>query len=386
MTAALVVNGYSAGWLRKGFPWVYPKEVVRGGAAPGAPVELRDGQGQVLGRGIADRGALAVRVFRHGEGPLDDDWLDGVLGAAVMLREAVVEEGTTGYRLVHAENDGLPGLRVDRWGDWLVVVLDSVSLRAMAERVTAWLVDRFAPKGVVLCFRGAERPGPELAAGEAPSGPVEVLERGLRYGVAPLEGPDVGLYADMRPVRAWLEPHWAGTRLLNLFAYTAAFSVSAGCHGAAEAVSVDLSSSILERARDNFLRNGLDPDAHRFEAEDVFKALDRFRRKGERFDRVIVDPPSFSRGRAPFAAKKDWPRLAAAAVRVLVDGGWLLVASNQGELSPRAFDGLVAEGVRKAKAGAQLLLATGQGPDFPAATSFPEGRYLKVRLYRVLRD
>jgi 23S rRNA (cytosine1962-C5)-methyltransferase len=172
-------------------------------------------------------------------------------------------------------------------------------------------------------------------------------------------------------------------RVLNLFAYTGMFSVAAARRGAREVVSVDLSRSVLDRLAANLRANGLAPDRYEQVAEDAVKALDRLRRTGRRFDRVILDPPSFSRGPRPSSASAELPRRVAACARVLDRDGWLVVASNQGELSPRAFDGLVAEGLRKAGRDAQLLHAGGQGPDFPAAVSFPEGRYLKVRVLRL---
>jgi 23S rRNA (cytosine1962-C5)-methyltransferase len=386
----LVVDAYSEGWLRKHFPWVYPKEVVRGGAVPGDEVVIRSGNGVALGRGIADRGFLAARVFRHDEGPLDDAWLDGVLDRALALREAVVDANTTGYRLVHAENDGLPGVRIDWWSHFAVVVLDSPGLERFVPGLVRWLDDRRQPRGVVVCHRrdprdpeGESRP-PRLVAGHPPTGPVRISERGVQADVLPLDAPDVGLYADMRPLRAWLEPHWGGTRVLNLFAYTGMFSVVAALGGASEVVSVDVSRGALDRAEANFRANGLDPAAHTFLAEDALKVLDRLRRTGQRFDRVVFDPPAFSRGARTFSASADLPRWVAACARVLDPGGWLVVASNQGEISPRVFDGLVADGIRKASREAQVIYTGSQGPDFPAAVWFPEGRYLKVRVLRLV--
>jgi len=390
MSRRLVVNGYSARWLRQGFCWVYPKEIVSGRARPGQTVTLADEQGALLGTGIADDGFVAVRRFREDDGPLDRAFLFERLDRAHALRQAVVDDATTGFRLAHGQNDGLPGIRIDAWAEWATIVLDSPSLDPLTDDLVAWLVERRGTTGVVRCYRADPRderrlPEATVVHGEVPPGDVLVTERGVAYRVRPPEGPDVGLYADMREVRGWLEAHWTGTRLLNLFAYTAAFSVSAAVFGAAETVSVDLSNPILARARDNFVVNGLDPEAHVFEADDAFKALDRHRRKGSRFDRVIVDPPSFSRGREGFSAKRDWPRLAAGAIRVIDDGGWLIAASNQGQTSPRAFETALLEGFKKAKAHGQLIHVATQGPDFPAATWFPEGRYLKVRIYRVWR-
>ncbi len=392
MPVRIVVNGYSEGWLRKGFPWVYPKEIVRGRARPGQWVELYGPAGTILGTGVADAGFLAARVMRHGEGPVDREHLFAVLDRAAALRDAVVDPDTTGFRLVHAENDGLPGVRIDWWSHWAVIVLDSPALACLLDPIVEWLHERRAPRGIALCYRRDARdtdkvgdgPPPGLLAGHAPTAAVRVRERGMCIDVMPLDGPDVGLYSDMRGVRAWLEPHWGGTRVVNTFAYTGAFSVAAALGGASEVVSVDLSVPSLERARANFRANDLDPDAFEFEATDVFKSLDRLRRTGRRFDRVVLDPPAFSRGEQIWSAKKDIPRLVGAAARLLDDNGWLIAASNQGELSPRAFDGLIADGLRKARRPAQLIHVATQGPDFPAASWFPEGRYLKVRIFRLL--
>lgn len=391
---AVAVDEYSTGWLKKGFPWVYPKEVTRSGPPPGAEARVLGATGQLLGRGIVARGFLAMRVFRHDDGPLDQSWMDATLDRAAALRALVVDAETDGFRLVHAENDGLPGIRVDWWRSFAVIVLDCPTLGALVPMVVDWLERRRQPRGVVLCYRTDPRddrpddevlnPAPGLLAGRAPTGPVRVRERGIRFDVLPLDGPDVGLYADMRHVRAWLEPSWGGTRVLNTFAYTGAFSVAAAVHGASEVVSVDLSSRVLDRAEANFAANELDLSSHAFIASDTFKALDRMRRTGETFDRVILDPPSFSRSDAGvWSASRDYPRLVAAAARVLDAGGWLVAASNQGEVSPRQFSGFVQDGLRKAGRTGQLLASLGQAPDFPAATTFPEGRYLKVHVLRL---
>ena len=113
----------------------------------------------------------------------------------------------------------------------------------------------------------------------------------------------------------WLEPHWAGRRVLNTFAYTGAFSVAAAMGGACSVTTVDLSAAYLDRAEDNFRANELDPDLHEFIQSDVFKALDRLRRTGEKFDLIVIDPPSFSHSsEGIWSAKRDMPRLFSAFV------------------------------------------------------------------------
>jgi len=390
---ALVVNGYSERWLRKGFPWVYRKEIQSGGGRPGTERLVRSARGDVLGRAILDDGWIGARVYRHDDGPLDAAWLESALDTAAALREQLIGPDTSGYRLVHGENDGLPGIRIDWWHHFATLILDSPSLIRFADGIVSWLERTRSPRGVILCYRQDPRddrdfsraPRQGLLAGHAPTGPVRVQERGLKLDVYPMEAPDVGMYADMREVRALLEPHWGGTAVLNTFAYTGAFSVAAALHGASEVVSVDLSSKVLARAEDNFRANGLDPEHYDFVASDTFKALDRLRRTGRRFDRVILDPPSFSRSaEGVWSAKKDYPRLVAAACRVLSPGGWLIAATNQGEVSPREFAGYISEGVARAKRRSQLLWWAGQAPDFPAASWFPEGRYLKVAVHHLV--
>jgi 23S rRNA (cytosine1962-C5)-methyltransferase len=211
------------------------------------------------------------------------------------------------------------------------------------------------------------------------------MERKLAFDVTLKDGPDVGLYTDMREVRAWLESHWGGRRVLNTFAYTGAFSVAAACGGASSVTTVDLSAAYLDRAEINFRANDLEPGNYDFIQSDVFKAMDRLRRTGELFDLVILDPPAFSHSdEGIWSAKRDMPRLVASALRLLDEDGWVLVASNQGEISPKEFRGFVVDGARKAGFKAQEIWFSGQGPDCPAATWFPEGRYLKVGVWRRL--
>ena len=389
---SLEVDGYSAGWLKKGFPWVYPKELRKGAARSGEEVLVRDADGKVLGRGLADGGFLAARVYRFDDGPLDAAWMDAVVARAEALRDVVIDADTDGYRLINAENDGLPGVRVDWWRAFAVIALDSPAVAPLLPLLVDVLNRRKKPRGITLCYRPDPRdtsnaplqPAPGLLSGHAPTGAVRVRERGVHFDVWPMEGPDVGLYADMRLVRAFLEPAWGGARVLNTFCYTGAFSVAAAVNGASEVVSVDLSARYLERAEGNFTANELDPSAFEFVESDTFKALDRFRRQGRSFDRVILDPPSFSHSAAGmWSAERDYPRLVAAAAKVTDAGGWLVAASNQGDVSPRQFAGYVTDGLRKAGRTGQVIASLGQAPDFPAATTFPEGRYLKVLITRL---
>ncbi len=376
----LVVNGYSTGWLKRGFPWVYPAEIVQGRADPGTVVRLRGEGGTALGVGIADRGWISVRRFRRDDGPVDAALIRSRVEAA-RRRRLSIEPATTAWRLVNAENDELPGIRVDVWGGHLVVTLDSPSLRNLVDPLIAacdeaignadsvWLAERRDPRDI-------ERKSIPVTALRGRVEDVTVTELGLNYEVRPSLGKDAGLFTDMRTNREWMAPHWENSRVLNLFAHTGAFSVSARANGAAEVVSVDLSDGYLARARRNFELNGL--DAGELLAEDAFKALDRFRRQGRTFDRIVVDPPGYSHSDGgTWQGEKEWPRLTGACLRVLAPGGWLIAASNLGSQSPKQFGGALSEGADRTGRELRLLHEGTPGVDHPAALHFPESRYLK---------
>lgn len=377
----MVVNGYSAGWLKRGFCWIYPAEILRGAIVPGAETPIYDDAGHCLGTGIADEGWIAVRRFRKDEGVVGEA-VKTRLAEALSRRAAVASE-TGAWRLLNAENDDVPGVRADVWASHLVITLDSPHLSGLAP-VIRESARSLLPhlSNVHLAYRRDPRDAreggtkPRAMVPEPPD--VVVLEAGLRFATRPWLGKDAGLFSDMRGVRGWLAPHWHGRRVLNLFAHTGAFSVHAAKNGATAVTTIDLAETYLHRAKENFRLNELDPDHFEFAAEESFHALDRLRRAGRKFDIIVVDPPGFSHSaEGDWRGEKDWPRLTAACLRVLEPGGWLVAASNLGSQSPREFGGALQQGAERA--GRELrLVHEGSSPiDFPAALHFPESRYFK---------
>lgn len=381
----VVANGYSTNWLRKGFPWVYEREVVQSPRAVkvGDHPLVLDGKGAVLGRGVWDEGAIALRRFRTDDGPLDEALFLTLLQAA--LRRRRVPPGTTAWRLVHGESDDLPGIRIEIFDATAVITLDSKSLLSVLDALQAALQQLLPLNSIWLHWRhedgdshGADDTLEPLIWGEGTGDDLVVEELGLKYRVRPSTGHDIGLFVDMRDIRAWMAPHWSQRRVLNLFCYTGAFSVSAAAHGAAHVTSVDLSAPIIERAKANFVANELPVDAHSFLVEDSFKALDRFRRKGELFDVIVADPPSFSHGPAgTWSVSKDYKRLVVACLRVLRPGGWLIAATNLGSISPKEFKGYLIDGAERAGRRLRLIHEGSPPVDVPAALHFPQARYLK---------
>ena len=368
------VNGYSSEWLGKGFDWVYPDEIVarKGNTTPGSVVTILNSNGKIVGTGIASDGKVAVRRFRTDSGALDQQFVSKRVEEAKARRR--LDADTTAWRWIHGENDGLPGIRVDVWGECLTVVIDHPSLQSLVPM----LVDALVAQADVSVVWQNERPqhddersGPAagtLLYGHPSDAEIQVLEMGLRFVVRPEWGLDAGLYPDMRELRRWLSPYWRGRAVLNTFAYTGAFSVAAAMGGASRVETVDLAAPAIERAKKNFAMNGLDVEDHGFWVEDTFKALDRFRRKGVSFDLVILDPPSFAHGpNGVWSVERELARLVASSLRVLKPGGWILVATNQGSISPKEFQKLIKAGSAKAGRNLRLIHQGSHSHDFPAA-------------------
>lgn len=205
---------------------------------------------------------------------------------------------------------------------------------------------------------------------------IDVVEAGAHYLVKPGGGLSVGLFVDMREVRAWLHTAARGRTVLNLFAYTCSFGVSASLGGARRVLNIDVSRQALAWGQTNYGLNDLHADPHDFVFGDAFDWLGRFARRDDRFEVVILDPPSFSS--TPFAIRRDYARLVAAAARVVLPGGMLLAATNHSSTSDERFDAWLDEGLTHARRHAQLVRRWREpAVDFPVPTG--QRAYLKVR-------
>jgi 23S rRNA (cytosine1962-C5)-methyltransferase len=300
---------------------------------------------------------------------------------------------TTAFRLVAEEGDALPGLAVDVYGDHLVAQLyasdeweapgrrdraldaldalgfDGVYVKTRPRQANLLVDTRrddLAPKDPV---RGAAAP-PEIV----------VHEEGVPFAVRLGDGLSTGIFLDQRKNRRAVRELARGKRVANLFAYTCGFSIAAALGGASATVSVDASLAALERGRAGFTLAGaaLGRD-HAFVAEDAFAWLERAKRKGERFDLVVLDPPSYSSTKKRrFVAESDYGDLVALAAAIVDDGGRILACCNHRGMSRARLRRLVHEGARAAGREVRQLKDMPDAPDFPG----PFGRepYLKAML------
>ena len=279
----------------------------------------------------------------------------------------------------------MPGLAIDRYADVAVIHADSPGLlQRWLPAIRADLAD-FGSAYAKVHPRAASRVkldevrrlAPERTVWGAAVVEVEVVEGGVRYLVRPGAGLSVGLFLDMREVRAWLRGAAGGRSVLNLFAYTCSFGVSAALGGAARVLNLDLSRGYLDWGKANYRLNGLVVEERDFVYGDALDWLGRFARRGQRFDLVIVDPPSFSS--SPFSVTRDYPRLVEAAARTVAPAGILLAATNHAGTSDDRFEAWLHNGLTLAGRHGQVVQRWHEPrPDFPHTPG--RGRpYLKVR-------
>jgi 23S rRNA (cytosine1962-C5)-methyltransferase len=333
------------------------------------------------------RTTITVRVVTLDDEPVDRALVDRRVEEALALRRAVLPGALAAYRVLNAEGDRLPGVVVDRYGDFLVCQFLTAGGARLAEAVVATLVERLAPRGVFERSEGGVRteeglPGARgVLAGEAPPARIVIEESGDRYLVDVEHGQKTGFFLDQRESRAQVRTLAAGRRVLNAFAYTGAFSVAAARAGAAEVVSVDTSRPALALAEAAWSENGLDPAAGSFVAADVFEFL---RATNERYDLIVLDPPPFVRRRRDLTpGLRGYKDVNLQAFRRLQPGGWLLTSSCSQHLTREGFRQVGAAAAADAGRPARVVVEAGHPPDHPVALAHPEGAYLKTLLLQV---
>ncbi len=291
---------------------------------------------------------------------------------------------TTAFRLVNESGDALPRLAVDVYGSWLVAQLygddgpwaDRSARERLLDRLHGLGFDgvylKVRPKQAnVLVDTRREDIAPRLPArGTQAPDDLAIEEDGVPLRVRLGDGLSTGLFLDQRGNRRRVREVAEGASVANLFSYTCAFTVAAALGGAVRTVSVDASIAALERGRANLESAGVRPmDAHAFVADDAFAWLSRTARRGERFDLVVLDPPSYSttkRGR--FVADSDYVPLAAAALAILAPGGRLLACTNHRGISVARFRRLLFDACRSANRDAVQIKDMPPLADFPVAS------------------
>lgn len=382
--------------IRSGHPWVFDRSIES--AKPGKPGDLAvifDHQRRFLAVGLYDPGSpLAIRILHAGKPEtIDGDWLVAALSRSIAGRRSLIEDpGTTAFRLVHGENDGLGGLVVDRYGTNLVVKLyteawlpwlDHLMEAAIAASVAGAFADDVERIVLRLSRNVAARSrhdDGEVIHGASLNSPITFMENGFRFEADLLRGHKTGHFLDQRDNRR-IVGSLAGDRdVLDVFACTGGFSVHTAAGGAATVTSVDLSRPALDVARANMALNPASAGTpHRIRVGDAFAVMEDLVAEGTAFDLVVVDPPAFAQRQSQVGrALVAYERLATLADRLTRPGGFVLQSSCSSRVDEQQLIAAVTGGLGRSGRRWTERRRTGQPIDHPVG--FAQGRYLKAVL------
>ncbi len=386
----LAVPGFAAAFVGAGGRDIDISRVTDLALTPGEHVRLTDESGDEIGLALGDPDNARLRVMAvpaDGFAKIDGALMGWRVERALALRTLLGLPGPDhAYRIVHGAGDGLPGFACDVLGRTAVVYAYGDGLRTVGRQLAEAIVGFAKLDGAVIKLRarGGASDVKEDTVGKPPPETYVATEHGVPYEIHPLGGLNTGLFTDMREHRRGLARFVAGKRVLNLFAYTGALSVTCARAGAATVTSVDTSAGVNAWNAGNFLRSGFtagDP-RWKFETGDASRYLVRAARDKERYDVVLIDPPSTSSAAGvSWALGRDYPELIAKAAAVIPTDGLLWLAANTHELGSLAK--LAHKGLKQANRVGSVLEQGSLPPEYPTLVAQPADRYLQVCLLRV---
>jgi len=395
---ALHVTRAAEGVVRSGHPWLFDRAIQQQSHAggPGDLAVIFDRRDRFLAIGLYDpHSPIRVRILHRGDPlPIDAEWFAAQLRRAVDVRAPLVQMQINGYRLVHGENDGLPGLVVDRYAATLVIKLYTAAWVPHLRHVMEPLLREQEPARVVLRLsRAVQAQTPDLHGlrdgmilyGALLDSPVLFCENGLHFEADPVQGQKTGFFLDQRENRARVEQLARDKSVLNIFAYTGGFSLYAARGGARRVLSLDRSRPALAGAQRNFAHNqhlaSVASASHRTLAGDAFALLNELGTTRQRFDLVVIDPPAFAKRQDEIdGALSAYARLTRLGLGVLAQNGILVQASCSSRIDAQTFCAMVLRTARAAGRPLQEIERTGHPLDHPIG--FPEGAYLKCLFAR----
>lgn len=381
--------------MRAGHPWIFDGAIQRlkgEGKAGDLAIIFSHKKNKFIGVGLYDPDSpIRIRVLHQGSpAQINADFFREKLSLAKEKRSALLATDTNGFRLVHGENDGFPGLVVDVYAGVAVLKLYSPAWLPWVETLLPLVVEVEKAKAVVL--RLARNTGADAGAwgwddgavihGTLPDPVVVFREHGIQFAANVVDGHKTGFFLDHRENRRRVGELADGLEVLDVFSYAGGFSVHALAGGAAAVTSLDISAPALEQARNNARLNDLDSSRHETLAEDAFAALEQMARSEKEFDLVIVDPPSFAKSAKEVpGALAAYRKINKLALPLVAPGGILLAASCSARVTAEDFFRTVEAVLHASGRGFKLIDKTYHDTDHPIG--FPEGAYLKSGYYRM---
>lgn len=377
--------------IKAGHPWVFSNEIagIKGERASGVAAELFDAGGALIGCGYYNPHSLiALRLLSRQREDIDNAaFYVQRLRAALAHRRAMYPSLAT-FRAVYGESDFLPGLVVDKYGDYLSVQFLSAGVEQRRDLILEALQLVYEPRGIIArndvsvrTLEGLDE-RVEVLRGDIPD-LVEMEENGLRFQVDLRSGQKTGGFLDQKQNHLLLKDICPGKSVLDCFCYSGSWALHAGFFGASSVLGIDISARAVAQAASNAELNSLS-DRVRFEECDAFDRLRSLKFEGQRFGVVVMDPPAFVKSRKNIAeATKGYLTVNRRALELLEPGGYLVTCSCSFHMGREAFREVLTSAARQAHREVRLVSVHSQAPDHPVLLSFPESEYLKCLVLQV---
>lgn len=376
--------------VRQFHPWIFSGAVERTEGDPenGDEVRVLSKDGDFLARGyFSGTTQICCRLLRWEDTPIDYDFWKYKISQSADLRVRHIAKDTNAFRMVNADGDGLPGLVVDKYKDVLVVQLNNAGMVKHKDEIAATLQELFSPDAIYEKSEGGGRTEEGLPkeigmiAGEMPEGNIRIQENGLYFFVDVNHGQKSGFYLDQRDNRKLIRELANGKSVLDCFAYSGGFTVSALAGSAKSVVCVEASRQAIDLARRNVTENGFSLPEEALVVKNVFHYL---RECQEKFDLIILDPPAFAKHRRDLKkASRAYKDVNMQAMKRLNPGGMLLTCSCSQHVSPELFQKIIFAAAMDAGIQAKIISERSHPPDHPISIYHPEGRYLHAFLLAV---
>ncbi|MBI5327167.1 MAG: class I SAM-dependent rRNA methyltransferase [Deltaproteobacteria bacterium] len=388
--AAIKVSKRCIERLLSGHLWVFNNEITAtdGSYSNGDTVSIIDGRGRFIASGyINNNSKIIIRVLSFKDEPIDRGFFKKRIEQAMEYRLSLGWQMKGSFRVVFSEGDLLPGLIADKYEDVICFQILTLGMEKWKDDIVEILKDVFKPKSIVersdVDVRKKEGllPRKRFVWGDENSKTIITLD-GLRFEIDLLEGHKTGFYLDQQENRKIIGPYVKNKRVLDCFAYTGAFAMYATKYGAKEVVALEDSGKVFEMLNRNIQLNGLE-NIIKPEKGDDFDWLREQYKKGERFDCVMLDPPSFVKGKEAIAgAWRGYKDINILGLKLLNDNGYLITSSCSQNISPTAFLDILNDAARDAGCMLQLVENRFQSKDHPILISMPETHYLKFVVAR----
>lgn len=377
-------------------PWVFSGAVERLSRAPssGEIVEVQEHSGSFVAYGYYNpKSQIVARLLTWDQDDqINDEWWIRRLSESIARRADLLNNGTTNaVRLVHAEADGLPGLVVDKFNDFLVLQAQTAGIDRVKQLVTKYLQSHFSPACILERTdphsRSLEGLPPARGPLEGPNPPMHITieEYGRRFLVDVLRGQKTGFYLDQRENRRVVGTYAKDCDVLDCFAYTGGFTVHAMVNGAKTITSIESSAPSVQLMRQNIDLNCGSKKPITLICDNVFERLRTLRDEGRQFDMVILDPPKLAPTRAHVdKALRSYKDMNLLAMKLLRPNGILATFSCSSGVNPGRFQNVVSWAALDAGREVQVIQRLGQPSDHPVLLSFPESEYLKGLICRVV--